>query len=576
MGKLQRFRLCEVLLMIAATAGAQSAAKKPPVADTPASGKTVPLHAQPTKDDLLRGPYGPFRANNDLLFYHLNIRVDPEAKTIGGTNPVRCRMLQDGKRIQLDLTPQLAVDSIKPNGQTLQYTREERTVWVDFPQTLHKGSTYEVVFAYAGKPVEQGRFGCFTFNKDDAGKPWITTACEEEGASVWWPNKDQWRDEPQEGMEISVAVPNGLMDVSNGRFEGKHDLGDGYTRWDWRVHYGINNYDVALNIGDYRHFSGRHGLTTLDYYVLPQDLEKAKVQFQQVPGMLDAYEHYFGEYPFDKDGYKLIDVPYAGMEHQSAVAYGNKFANGYFVSKDWTGVGISPRFDFIIIHESGHEWFGNAITAADRSDMWIHEGWTTYLEMLYVERRWGRADSLLYGTGIAKHAKNQRPIIPERGTNAEPPQDMYFKGALMLNTLRSVIDDDTKWFADIHDFFQHFKYQQIMTEDVVAWWNQRTGMNLTPFFDQYLRHADLPVLELKFDAEKHTVAYRWKAAEVGFAMPIKVGDPRHWTLIKPVTAEWKTMPWSGKQEDFKVASDLYYVAISESPALVAPHVEEKK
>ena len=563
-------------MALSVVGSAQNATKKPPVADAPASGRTVPLHAEPTKDDLLRGAYGPFRANNDLLFYHLNVRVDPEAKTIGGTNLVRFRMLQDGKRIQLDLTPQLAVDSIKLNGQTLQYTREERTVWVDFPHTLRKGRVYEVVFAYSGKPVVQGRFGCFTFNKDAAGKPWITTACEEEGASVWWPNKDQWRDEPQDGMEISVAVPNGLMDVSNGRFEGKHDLGDGYTRWDWRVHYGINNYDVALNIGDYQHFrrASEHGLTTLDYYVLPQDMEKAKVQFQQVPGMLDAYEHYFGEYPWDKDGYKLVDVPYSGMEHQSAVAYGNKFANGYYVSKDWTGVGISPRFDFIIIHESGHEWFGNAVTAADRSDMWIHEGWTTYLEMLYVEYRWGRADSLLYGTGVAKHARNQRPIIPERGTNAEPPQDMYFKGALMLNTLRSVIDDDAKWFADIHDFFQHFKYQQIMTEDVVAWWNQRTGMNLTPFFDEYLRHADLPMLELKFD--EGTVAYRWKAAEVGFAMPIKVGDPQRWTLISPVTAEWKTMPWSGKQEDFKVASDLYYVGVSESPAPVAPHVVEEK
>jgi aminopeptidase N len=351
-----------------------------------------------------------------------------------------------------------------------------------------------------------------------------------------------------------------LMDVSNGRFEGKHDLGDGYTRWDWHVHYGINNYDVALNIGDYEHFGGKHGLTTLDYYVLPADLDKAKKQFAQVPGMLDAYEHYFGEYPFDKDGYKLVEVPYAGMEHQSAVAYGNQFENGY-LKRDWTGVGISPRFDFIIIHESGHEWFGNAVTAADRSDMWIHEGWTTYLEMLYVEYRWGRADSLKYANGLKPKVKNQRPIIGERGTNIEPPQDMYFKGALMLNTLRSVINNDAKWFADIHDFFQHFKYRQIMTEDVEQWWNVRTGMNLTPFFDEYLRHADLPVLELKFDAVKGTVDYRWKADKAGFAMPIKVGDADHWTLVKPVTTEWKTMPWAKSKDDFAVATDLYYVNV---------------
>ncbi len=298
-------------------------------------------------------------------------------------------------------------------------------------------------------------------------------------------------------MTLAIQVPNGLTDVSNGRFEGSQDLGDGYTEWRWHVHYPINNYDVALNIGNYQHFTApKHGDTTLDYYALPEDLDKAKAQFQQVPEMLDAYEHYFGEYPFDHDGYKLIEVPYAGMEHQSAVAYGNHFTNGYY-GRDWTGVGISPKFDFIIIHESGHEWFGNAITAQDRADMWIHEGWTTYIETLYVEYRWGKADALRYTDGLKPKVQNQRPIIPPYNTNAEPPQDQYFKGALMLNTLRSVINDDPKWFADIHDFYQHFKYQTITTDQVVAWWNQRTGLNLTPFFNQYLRHAAIPTLELR-------------------------------------------------------------------------------
>jgi aminopeptidase N len=514
--------------------------------------------AEPTKDDELRGGYGPYRANNDLLFYHLDVRVDPEQKAISGTNTIRFRMLTDGNRIQIDLTPQLTIDSIKLKAQTLKYTREERTVWIDFPETLRKGRTYEIAFEYSGKPVEQGRFGCFTFGKDASGKPWITTACEEEGASVWWPNKDQWRDEPQQGMEISVAVPNGLMDVSNGRFMGKRDLGDGYTRWDWRVHYGINNYDVALNIGNYQHFAGRHGRTTMDYYALPEDLEKAKVQFAQAPEMLSAYEHYFGEYPFDKDGYKLIEVPYAGMEHQSAVGYGNKFANGY-LKMDWTGAGISPRFDFIIIHESGHEWFGNAVTAADRSDMWIHEGWTTYMESLYVEYRWGKADALKYLNGRRSLVKNELPIITERGSNIEPPQDQYDKASLMINSLRSVVDDDAKWSADLHDFFQHFKYRQIMTEDVEQWWSERTGMNLTPFFDEYLRHAAAPVLQLKFG--EGMVSYRYKADEAGFAMPVKVGDAGRWTIVTPVTTEWKTMAWTRPAADFTVATDLYYVNV---------------
>jgi aminopeptidase N len=556
-------------MAVASYAQTQTATQPSAQSATTTPGATVGHGAHPpdevkppTKDDLLRGAYGPYRANNDLLFYHLDLRVDPVAKSIAGTNTVRFRMLADGKRIQLELTPQLSIDSIKLGERTLQYTREERTVWIDFPETLHKGNVYEVAFAYSGKPVTQGRFGCFSFDKDKEGKPWITTACEEEGSSVWWPNKDQWRDEPQDGMEIDVAVPNGLMDVSNGRFVSSKDLGDGYTQWKWLVHYPINNYDVALNIGEYQHFSGKHGATTLDFYALPEDLEKAKAQFAQVPEMLDAYEHYFGEYPFDKDGYKLIEVPYAGMEHQSAVAYGNHFENGYY-GRDWTGVGISPKFDFIIIHESGHEWFGNSVTAADPSDMWIHEGWTTYLEVLYVEYRWGKADGLRYVNGLKAKVKNELPSISQHGINREPPQDQYFKGALMINTLRSVIGDDAKWFVDIHDFYQRFKYQNIMTEDVVSWWNERTGMNLTPFFDEYLRHAALPVLELQLDEAKHTMSYRWKADEAGFAMPIQVGDPQHWTTVTPVTEEWKTMPWAGTREEFKVATDLYYVGVKQ-------------
>jgi aminopeptidase N len=521
----------------------------------------------PSRDDVLRGGYGPYRANNDLLFYHLKLRVDPVARTIAGSNVVRFKMLQDGQKIQLELTPELTLDSITFEGQPLQYTREERSLFIDFPRMLKTGETDEVTIAYHGAPVTQGRFGCFSFDKDKEGKPWITTACEGEGASVWWPNKDQWRDEPQDGMELDIAVPNGLMDVSNGRFVASKDLGDGYTEWQWRVHYPINNYDVALNIGEYQHWDGVHinketgEKTTLDYYALPEDLDKAKSQFAQVPVMLDAYEHYFGEYPFDQDGYKLIEVPYAGMEHQTAVAYGNHFENGYY-GRDWTGVGISLKFDFIIIHESGHEWFGNAVTAKDVSDMWIHEGWTTYMEGLYVEYRWGKADAIRYLNGLKSHVHNRQPIITERGVNAEPTEDQYFKGALMLNTLRSVIDDDAKWFADIHDFYQAFKYKTIMTEDVIAWWNARTGMNLTPFFDEYLRHANLPVLELKFDQAKGTVAYKWDADEPDFAMPIRMGegrDVKSLPLVTPVTTEWKTMPWTKSPDALYVPTNLYYI-----------------
>ncbi|HTW61771.1 MAG TPA: M1 family metallopeptidase [Terracidiphilus sp.] len=557
---------------------ATPAAQETPKPSAPGTARKAPTRRPPspsdiaapvpTRYDMLRGAYGPFRANNDLLYYHLDVRVDPDKKLISGKNTIRFRMLKDGTRIQIDLTDKLDIDKIlfvsKSGTVPLKYTRDTGAVFIDFPQTLRAGQVYSIDFYYSGHPPEVGRFGAFTFKHDPAGRVWINTACEGTGASIWWPNEDQWRDEV-ESMDISVAIPDGLVDVSNGRFMGKTDLGDGYTRWDWHVSYPINNYDVALNIGDYVHWSEKHNGLDMDYYVLPEDLEKAKKQFAQAPGMIDAFTHYFGPYPFARDGYKLIEVPYSGMEHQSAVAYGNLFENGY-LGRDWTGTGISLRFDFIIIHESAHEWFGNSITAADSSDMWIHEGWATYLESLYVEYRWGKADAITYLNGLKPKIYNLRPIVAERGVNADPTEDQYFKGALMLNTLRSVINDDAKWFALIHGFYQRFKYQNIMTEDVAAYFNQQTGMNLTPIFNQYLRHVHIPRLELLFmetpgGEAPGMVMYKWDADEDDFAMPVRVGTPDHWQIIHPTT-KWQWMQTQLTKDEFQVATDLYYVDVN--------------
>ena len=529
----------------------------------------------PTHANILRGEYGRYRANNDLLFYHLDIRVDPERKFVSGKNTIRFKMLKDDTRIQLDLYDNLKIDKIEQvfggkdtNGKpselraiALKYERDSGAVFVDFPETLKAGRIYTIDFHYSGTPQTIGRFGGFTFGKDPAGRPWIFTACEGEGASIWWPNKDQWKDEV-ESMRLSVAVPNGLTDVSNGKFMGATDLHDGYTQWNWLIQYPINNYNVSVNIGKYEHWSERLNDLSLDFYALPEDLERAKKQFAQAKGMIEAFQHYFGEYPFKKDGYKLIQAPYSGMEHQSAVTYGNRFANGY-LERDWTGVGISPRFDFIIIHESGHEWFGNSVTGADRSDMWIHEGWTTYLECLYVEYMYGKADGLKYTNGYQAKVQNQRPIIAPRGVNATPPQDQYFKGALFINTLRSVIDDDRRWWMLIKNLYQHFKYQSIMTEDMIDYFNRETKRNLTPIFNQYLRHTAIPRLELKFDDTAGTVSYRWQVDEQGFEMPVRVGTRDNWQIIRPTT-EWKTMKTSLKKDAFQVATDLYFVDVSKS------------
>ncbi len=548
-----------VVVVLMCLGGPDPTYTPPATPQQPAPSEPLSTERAPTRADVLRGEYGRYRANNDLLSYHLDVRVDPEKKSIAGRNTIRFRMLDDDTRIQLDLYANLGVERILFGTTPLRYEREINAVFVDFPETLKAGRTYEVDFYYSGTPREQGRFGGMAFHRDSSGQHWINTACEGEGASIWWPNKDQWRDEP-ERMEISVAIPNALVDVSNGRFVGKTDLGDGYTRWDWLVQYPINSYNVSVNIGNYVHFADRLGDLPLDFFVLPGNLDKAKQQFAQAKPMIEAFQKYFGEYPFPKDGYKLIEVPYSGMEHQSAVTYGNRFANGY-LERDWTGVGVSLKFDFIIIHESGHEWFGNAISAADVSDMWIHEGWTTYLESLYVEHLFGYDDALTYVNGYKSKVRNREPIVTQRSIHRMPPQDMYFKGALFLHTLRSVVNDDARWWKLLHDLFRHFKYRNIMTEDIVQFVNAELGQNLTPIFDQYLRRAEIPTLELAFHESEGTMAYRWKADERDFAMPIRVGSRGNWQIIQPTT-DWKTMPTALRKDAFEVATDLYYVNVT--------------
>ncbi|MEQ1903523.1 MAG: M1 family metallopeptidase [Pirellulaceae bacterium] len=518
---------------------------------------------QPTRADILRGEYGPLRANNDLLYYHLDIRVDPVEKSLKGKNTIRFRMLKDGNKIQLDLYEHLAVDKILWRDKILEFKREMNAVFIEFPELLPDNSEQQIEFYYSGKPKAEGRFGGITFKTDPAGRPWITTACEGEGSSFWWPGKDQWRDEV-ESMDISIAVPNDLTNVSNGRFIDKVDLGDGYTKWNYRVNYPINSYNVSINVGKYVQFGEKLGELTMDYFVLPEDLEKAKNQFAQTRPMMEAFIHYFGEYPFVKDGFKLIQVPYTGMEHQSAVTYGNGFRNGYG-GRDWTGVGVSPKFDFIIIHESGHEWFGNAVSAADVSDMWIQEGWTTYLECMYVEKIFGYNDALRYTNGYKEKVANSDPIITERGLHQTPHQDMYFKGALFLHTLRNVMNDDAKWWALVRETYETFKYKNILTEELVELFNKRFGTDLTPVFNQYLRHKTLPKLELKFDEAKQEVAYRWVADEAAFAMPVRVGSAEAWKTITPTT-EWQTMATPLTKDQFAVATDLYYIQVTKSSA----------
>jgi len=510
-----------------------------------------------SQSDTIIGTYNELRSNNDLLHYDLDVKIDIANKFIDGINKIQFNMFKDDNLIQLDLHENLKIDSIIFAKSQLHYNRIFNSVIIEFPKLLKKDNIYEIDFYYSGFPIETGRFGGIVFDEDSLGNPWIFTACQGPGANVWWPNKDQQYDEP-DSMNISVTVPSNLQDISNGHLISKQELDNNWTKYNWKISYPINNYCVALNIGNYVHFSDLYRDFPIDYYVQPYHLDQAKEHFKQVVPMLECYEKHFGDYPFPKDGYKLIEVPYSGMEHQTAVAYGNKFQNGY-LGRDWTGVGISTKFDFIIIHESGHEWFGNIITAADDSDAWIHEGWTTWAEAVYVECMWGYEDALKYLNGYKRLIRNREPILGPTGVNHWPTGDMYFKGALFLNTLRSVIDDDELWWSMVYDYSHHFRGQNIFTTDVITYINEYFERNLTKIFEQYLMFSELPVLQLKYDADK--VNYRWIANIDNFNMPIKAGLDSDYHLIYP-TSEWQNESIeSDSAKSWNVDTDRFYIEV---------------
>ena len=475
-----------------------------------------------TRKDSLHGGLRFERTCFDVLRYNLDIMVLPRTKKIKGNNEIVFKVVENTKKIQIDLFENMQIDSIIWNKQKLDYKREFNAVFIDFPIELNKETTQSITFYYQGNPVVARNApwdGGFVFNKDKNGKDWIGVAVQGTGASLWYPCKDSQSDEPENGASIKVAVPNGLMNVSNGRFIGSEKLENNFTRWDWEVKNPINNYTITLNIGDYVHIHDNHKGLDLDYYVLSYNEEKARKHFEEVKPMMDCFQSKFGDYPFKEDGYKLVETPYLGMEHQSAVAYGNKFLKGY-LGNDLSRTGIGLTFDYITIHESGHEWFGNSITSKDIADMWIHEGFTQYTEIVFVECQLGYEKAMQYAKGLQKNVFNSSPIIGNYGVNNEGSGDMYPKGALLLNTLRHVINDDQKWWKLILDYSTTFRHKIIDTETVIAFFNKESGMDLTPIFNQYLRHTSIPKLEYKIENKR--LLYKWTTDETNFLMPIDI------------------------------------------------------
>lgn len=528
-------------------------------------GPQEPKTPEFTRADTLRGMLLPERSCYDVTYYHLDVRVDPETKTIRGSNDILFRVDSAFDKMQIDLFKNLDIDKIVLDGNTeLKFSREFNAVHVQLPAILEKNSLHALKVFYGGTPTVAKNppwDGGLTWTKDSTGNPWVVVTCQGVGASIWWPNKDHQSDEP-DSMMISITVPKGLEDVSNGRLRKVTDLPDGWKRYDWFVSYPINNYCVTLNIGKFAHFSDTYvngDTLTLDYYVLPQDLERAKVTFRQVKTMMDAYYKDFGEYPFIRDGYKLIQSPHNGMEHQSAVAYGNRFLGGY-VGRASSAVGL--KFDFIIIHESAHEWWGNNVTAKDIADMWIHESFGAYAEALYVEHMWGYEEALDYINGKKQNVRNESPIIGIYNVQHEGSGDMYDKGQLVLNTLRSVINDDPLWFSILKGIQETFRYQTVTAEDIFGYINKRTGKDLSYFFDQYFRYPKIPELIaiVMKKGDSVTAMVRWSADVKDFRMPIKATTSEgKYEFIYPTT-KWQTIKLDLKRpEDFRIEKDRFYV-----------------
>ncbi|HEX8269570.1 MAG TPA: M1 family metallopeptidase [Flavobacterium sp.] len=514
-----------------------------------------------TRKDSLHGGLRPERTSYDVQRYDLNITINPDERTIVGYNDLTFKVVAETKRIQIDLFANMNVDSIVYNNSRLNYTREFNAVFVNFPTAISATTEKVLRFYYSGKPQVAKNApwdGGFDWRKDKNGKHWVAVAVQGTGASLWYPVKDSQTDEPDRGATVKVAVPNGLMNVSNGRFKGSSDLKIGYTRWDWEVINPINSYDITVNIADYSHIHDNHERLDLDYYVLRDNEEKAVKHFAEVKPMMDCFQNKFGVYPFAEDGYKMVETPYLGMEHQSAVAYGNKYMKGY-LGNDMSGTGIGMLFDFIIIHESGHEWFGNSITSQDIADMWIHEGFTTYSETVFVECLYGYDKALEYVNGQKQNIQNDKPIIGQYGVQNEGSSDMYFKGSLMLNTIRHIVADDTKWWKILLDFSQRFRHKIIDTATVINFFNRQSGIDLTPVFDQYLRTTVYPTLTLEIN--KKTMSYKWENVVPGFEMPVDVSIKGKIVRLYPTSEFQKYSVGKISGSGIKVLTDHFLINV---------------
>lgn len=517
--------------------------------------------AAPDQQDRLRGSISPERQWWDLQHYHLSVEFLPDSQTIQGTNKITFKTLQPNKRMQIDLQPPLEINSVQHAEKDLKFQRDGNVYWIDFESALPVGSEESIVVTYGGKPTEAKRppwDGGVTWDKDREGNPLIVTTCQGIGASIWWPTKDHGYDEPDNGVKISLTVPKPLTAVSNGRLESVKEVNADKRTFNWIVTQPINNYCINANIGNYVNFSdqyeGEFGELDIEYWVLENQKEKAIKHFKEVPRTIKAFEHWFGKYPFYEDSFKIVAVPYPGMEHQSSVTYGNGFKNGYR-GRDLSDTGVGFKFDFIIVHESGHEWFGNNISMKDVADMWIHEGFTNYSENLFVEYHFSEKEAQDYVIGCRSLVKNDKPIIGQYGLHREGSGDMYYKAGNMLHTMRHILNDDEKWRSILRGLNRDFWHQIVTTQQIESYINEKSGIDFTKFFDQYLRDTRIPKLNYQLDGQ--TLTYWFTDIVEGFSFPTQIRINSVEKTIKPNAAK-QSLEFGSNIESVELDRNFYF------------------
>lgn len=510
-----------------------------------------------THADSLKGRITKEREWWDVLHYELHASFNEKDSTVFGFNKTTYKTVTPMQTMHVDLRQPMVLDSVIQDKKKCSWRKDGDAYFINLSSEQQANHLNQITFYFHGKPTAAKLppwDGGMVWKKDKNKNPWISIACQGMAGSVWFPNKDHMYDEP-DSVSFFITAPKDLMSVAGGKLRSVQDNNNGTKTYNWAVVNPINNYCIIPYIGKYVNFkdtfNGKGGVLDINYWVLEYNLEKAKEHFKETKIMLRCFEDWFGKYPFYEDGFKLVESPYLGMEHQSAVAYGNGYQKGY-LGRDLSQSGWGMKWDFIIVHESGHEWFGNNISVKDVADNWVHEGFTSYSESLYTEYLFGKDAGADYVIGTRKTIDNDVPVIGDYEVNRDGSGDMYNKAANMLHTIRHLVNNDSLWKLFLQDINKTFWHTTTTSKEVEAYMIKYLKLDLTKIFDQYLRTTQIPVFEYFWKDD--VLSLRWSNCVKGFNMPVRINIGTNSLLLRP-TEKWNSI---GLPKEMPVSVDRNY------------------